>query len=158
MSLDTSTSESESESASAQLYTHSSEVQKICRIKMIYIRVNNKIGELGELKDIANQLARMFYNQPNYDSCLGQAQNVHKKDKGFENKIFKVIWPERKILKVKCPNRKKMRPNEICRCSVCRPNAVSDNSAKQNNWKCTKIRTDIYNMINHIANHDIDIS
>jgi hypothetical protein len=125
---------------------------------MVYIKAKHNIGEFGELKDIANQLARMFYNQPNYDQCLGQAQNVHKKNKDLDNKIFKVIYPERKILKVKCPNRKKVRPGEKCPCSVCSPYAASGNSAKQTNYKCTKIRRDISNMISHIARHDIDIS
>jgi len=124
---------------------------------MVYIKAKHNIGEFGELKDIANQLARMFYNQPNYDQCLGQAQNVHKKNKDLDNKIFKVIYPERKILKVKCPNRK-MCPGEKCPCSVCNPYAAGGNIAKQTNYKCTKIRRDIYNMISHIARHDIDIS
>ena len=120
-------------------------VQKITRIKTVYIRATHQTGEYTELKDIANQLARIFYNQPNYDSCLGKAQNIYKKDKGFDNKVFIIIWPKRNIFKAKCLNNSK------------RQNVLS-NSAKINNFKCAKLRDNIRNMINHILNHNIDIS
>ena len=117
---------------------------RIGKIKMIYIRAKHQTGEYTELKDIANQIAQLFYNQPNYDTCLGKAQNIYK-DKDFDNKVFIIIWPERRIFKGKCLNNSK------------RQNA-SSNSAKINNFNCAKLRDNIRNMINHILNHDIDIS
>lgn len=122
---------------------------RISKIKMIYIRAKHQTGEYTELKDIANQIAQIFYNQPNYESCLGKFRNVYSND---SNEIFKVIWPERKILKVKCRNKKKS--GENCKCSIC----STYTSAKKINWQCAKLRADISNMIRHISNNDIDIS
>ena len=119
---------------------------RISKIKMIYIRAKHQTDEYTELKDIANQIAQIFYNQPNYESCLSKFQNVYSND---SNEIFKVIWPERKILKGKCCNKKK-NLGEKCKCSIC-------SNAKKNNWQCTKLRADISTMIRHISN-EIDIS
>ena len=125
---------------------------RISKIKMIYIRAKHQSGEYTELKDIANQIAQIFYNQPNYDSCLGKAQNIYKNNNNLSKKIFKVIWPERKILKVKCRNKKNL--GEKCKCSIC----STYTNAKKINWQCATLRADISNMIRHISNNDIDIS
>ena len=90
-------------------------------IKVVYITSKHQTGEYSELKDIANQIAQIFYNQPNYDKCLNK---------------------KNKTLGVKCG------------CSACSIN----NKCKQVNWQCTKIRSDIVNMIRHISNYGIDIS
>lgn len=126
---------------------------RIGKIKMIYIRAKHQTGEYTELKDIANQIAQLFYNQPNYESCLGKAQNIYKNNNNLSKKIFKVIWPERKILKVKCRNRKN-NSSENCKCSI----YSTYTSDKKINWQCAKLRADISNMIRHISNNDIDIS
>lgn len=123
-------------------------------IKVVYITSKHQTGEYSELKDIANQIAQIFYNQPNYDKCLGISQNVYKKNKNFDKKIFKVILPQRKILKDKCLNKKNKTLGVKCGCSACSIN----NKCKQVNWQCTKIRSDIVNMIRHISNYGIDIS
>ena len=102
---------------------------------MIFKARNSKTPEKTQLLDLLNQLCCEFYHQPNYTSCLGKAQTVHKNK---NNRVITVFYPEsQKNEKEKCTNPR--------------------NKSIYNRDEVSTLIKHLDNILSHLRNHGIEI-
>jgi hypothetical protein len=102
---------------------------------MIFKARNSKTPEKTQLLDLLNQLCHEFYHQPNYTSCLGKAQTIHKNK---NNRVITVFYPE-------------SQKNEKEKCTDPR------NKSIYNRDEISTLTKHLHNILSHLRSHGIEI-